>query len=66
MATLAHWVLELITDPNGFHGFWLNSGIRHMLEMRVNYKLGTIALDDSKGASMVCVVSSSASWLKSS
>ncbi|CUA71603.1 multidrug resistance regulator 2 [Candida albicans SC5314] [Rhizoctonia solani] len=44
---------QLITDPDGFHGFWLNSGIRHMLELRINYKLGTLALDDSRGASMV-------------
>ncbi|CAE6408445.1 unnamed protein product [Rhizoctonia solani] len=44
---------QLIVDPDGFHGFWLNSGIRHMLELRINYKLGTLTLDDSRGASMV-------------
>ncbi|KAJ1309737.1 hypothetical protein OPQ81_006502 [Rhizoctonia solani] len=44
---------QLISDPDGFHGFWLNSGVRHMLELRINYKLGTMALDDSRGASMV-------------
>ncbi|CAE6414217.1 unnamed protein product [Rhizoctonia solani] len=44
---------QLITDPDGFHGFWLNSGIRHMLELKVNYKLGTMVLDDSRGASMI-------------
>jgi hypothetical protein len=53
LAALTHSVLELSSDPDGFHGFWLNSGIRHLLELRINYKLGTIALDDSKGASMV-------------
>ncbi|KAG9100268.1 hypothetical protein FRC06_004331 [Ceratobasidium sp. 370] len=40
-------------DPDGFHGFWLNAGIRHMLELHINYKVGTIATNDSKGASIV-------------
>ncbi|CAE7053890.1 unnamed protein product [Rhizoctonia solani] len=44
---------QLNTDPDGFHGFWLNSGIRHMLELKINYKLGTLASDDPRGASMV-------------
>ncbi|CAE6414702.1 unnamed protein product [Rhizoctonia solani] len=44
---------QLNTDPDGFHGFWLNSGVRHMLELKINYRLGTMALDDSRGASMV-------------
>ncbi|KAF8710565.1 GAL4-like Zn(II)2Cys6 (or C6 zinc) binuclear cluster DNA-binding domain, partial [Rhizoctonia solani] len=44
---------QLSADPDGFHGFWLNSGVRHMLELKINYKLGTMALDDSRGASMV-------------
>ncbi|GAB1517775.1 hypothetical protein RhiTH_000825 [Rhizoctonia solani] len=43
----------LQSHPDGFHGFWLNSGVRHMLELKINYKLGTMALDDSRGASMV-------------
>ncbi|KAF8758641.1 GAL4-like Zn(II)2Cys6 (or C6 zinc) binuclear cluster DNA-binding domain [Rhizoctonia solani] len=47
---------QLNTDPDGFHGFWLNSGVRHMLELKINYKLGTMALDDSRGASMVLVM----------
>ena len=43
----------MVSDPDGFHGFWLNSGIRHMLELRVNYQVATIAADNSKGASIV-------------
>ncbi|KAG8743584.1 hypothetical protein FRC10_011731 [Ceratobasidium sp. 414] len=44
---------QMPTDPDGFHGFWLNAGIRHMLELHINYKVGTIATNDSKGASIV-------------
>lgn len=43
----------MVSDPDGFHGFWLNSAIRHMLELRINYQVGTIAADNSKGASIV-------------
>ncbi|QRW00019.1 multidrug resistance regulator 2 [Ceratobasidium sp. AG-Ba] len=44
---------HMANDPDGFHGFWLNSGIRHMLELRVNYRIGTIPTNDSQGASIV-------------
>ncbi|KAF8610034.1 hypothetical protein BDV93DRAFT_4989 [Ceratobasidium sp. AG-I] len=44
---------QMVSDPDGFHGFWLNSGIRHMLELRINYQVATIAADNSKGASIV-------------
>ncbi|KDQ20816.1 hypothetical protein BOTBODRAFT_26832 [Botryobasidium botryosum FD-172 SS1] len=26
------------SDPDGFHSFWLTAGIRHLMEMRVNYR----------------------------
>ncbi|KAG8722921.1 hypothetical protein FRC08_000021 [Ceratobasidium sp. 394] len=44
---------QMPADPDGFHGFWLNAGIRHMLELRINYKVGMIPTNDSKGASIV-------------
>ncbi|KAG8741933.1 hypothetical protein FRC12_015512 [Ceratobasidium sp. 428] len=44
---------QMLSDPDGFHGFWLNAGVRHMLELRINYKVGSIPTNDSKGASIV-------------
>jgi len=38
-------------EPNGFHGFWLRSAVRHLLDLQINHKsvMTTISDPESRG-----------------